>query len=162
MYIYTRIMVRVPWIKSESWILFQEGGESEEVRYLVSVLYYLFELCGIPLLILSAKDGKRAVGWSGMRWEPIKITFAGKLFVNGINLPIFEESEEHEIAGDIPEPFSPSGNADSKTRSLLRTFVRFRMQILEARWLAGWLAGWLASVSSTLYRAIVTHTHFPI
>lgn len=144
-------MVRVPWIKSESWILFQEGGESEEVRYLVSVLYYLFEFCGIPLLILSAKDGKRSV-W--LRWEPIKITFAGKLFVNGINLPILEESEEYKIAGDIPEPFS-RGNADSKTRSLLRTFVRFRMQILEARW----LADWLASVSSTLYRAIVTRTH---
>lgn len=68
-------------------------------------------------------------------------------------MPIFEESEEHEIAGDIPEPFSPSGNADSKTRSLLRTFVRFRMQILEARWLAGWLVGecWLDALSGYRY-----------
>lgn len=98
------------------------------------------------------REGWKTVGLAEMRTDKNYIRW--KAIRKWNKFADFEESEEYKIAGDIPEPFS-RGNADSKTRSLLRTFVRFRMQILEARW----LAGWLASVSSTLYRAIVMRTH---
>lgn len=84
------------------------------------------------------REGWKTVGLAEMRTDKNYIRW--KAIRKWNKFADFEESEEYKIAGDIPESFS-RGNADSKTRSLLRTFVRFRMQILEARWLAGWLVG---------------------